>query len=434
MMGGGGGGGGGGSGGFQELLQQAAALKGEQVKAERRKFEAQPTFLQNTLFHCRHETVEEARNLKDVEARLEVAARFKDEGNALFAKGAALEASDMYERCIGCFWYIATSEPNFKEKGVKDEHLSYRQDFLGDERVKKLVATALVNAASCHQKFSNWDTCVQNCTHALDLDETNVKALYRRAQARTIPVSCGALDLDLAIKDLKRALALKADDRALRKMYSELVAQRTRQRESDKKTFTGIFERADLGTRDDESTAKPSARGTSGKENASGVGNAAEKEILMYKDVAASLRQQGRDNDAAQVEDAIAQAEESLMRKKILASNSFEQPTKEMIREAREEHGIDLTDPDVQAELQRQWERRAQGLDPAPADDADADADAAPQIREEMSDNRMTMYIVVVGVIATLIFSGIIPWIASSRMTHSFEQPREDLFAHEDEL
>jgi len=403
-----------GGGGFQHLLQQAAALKGEQVKAERRKFEAQPTFLQNTLFHCRHEDVMKVREMTDVEERISAATEFKTKGNELFQKGDLLAANDMYERCIGCFWFIETSEPNFKDKGIKDEYLTFHKEHTDNERVRKLIASALVNGAGCHQQFKQWLQSVQNCTYAIELDDTNAKAFYRRAQARTIPVSCGALDLDYAIQDLRQAVKLKPDDRSLRKMYNDLVAQRTRQRQADKTTFSGIFEKADLAedaVEDKENMTASQNSSSHIQDNPSQKHNqrSTEQEISMYKDIAASLRQAGRDEDAAQVEKAVAQAEESLERKRLLGSNDFRNPTPQMIREAKEEHGIDLTDPQVQDELRRQWERREKGLEPDFGDLGGTSESGEGGIKSPINGNLMLL-IVFVAIIASIISSASSEW------------------------
>jgi hypothetical protein len=55
---------------------------------------------------------------------------------------------------------------------------------------------------------------------AIDLDSENAKALYRRAQALTIPASAGATEHDLALKDLVRANKADPEDVTIR--YKQL--------------------------------------------------------------------------------------------------------------------------------------------------------------------------------------------------------------------
>ena len=68
------------------------------------------------------------------------------------------------------------------------------------------------NRAACHAKLGSHDDVITDCTRALELDETYVKALVRRAAAYE------ALDkLDAAIADLERAG--KNTDRLTRKRH-----------------------------------------------------------------------------------------------------------------------------------------------------------------------------------------------------------------------
>ena len=51
---------------FGRMMQTAAAMKTEQVKADRRKYEASSQWLQHTLFQCVDKQVVEARNETDI--------------------------------------------------------------------------------------------------------------------------------------------------------------------------------------------------------------------------------------------------------------------------------------------------------------------------------------------------------------------------------
>jgi len=345
-------------------MQQAAAIKTEQVKADRRRFEAQPPFVQNTLFQCVDEEVSRARSLSDIDARLQIAQTFKNAGNELFKRGEIYDANDKYERCLGCFWYISTSQPDWKHQGVKDEHHTYHEDLLDHDEVKSLVATALANIAACRIKLGEWAGCITACDHALRLSPACVKALYRRAQARTLPKSSGAAELDLAIADLRAALKLSPRDRAVRSMFDELRVSRERQRQADKHTFTGMFERGELvpETNDGDCSAGAGrARQGSRDEDEQRL----ESEVLFYKDMAQQMRAKGRDRDAAEIDKVVERAEAQIAARTALQPGSFQNPTPDMIRDAKENHGLDLTDPVVLKELQRMSAERAKGQRPA---------------------------------------------------------------------
>jgi hypothetical protein len=100
-----------------------------------------------------------------------------------------------------------------------------------------LVATA------CKLKLKEYPTCIRACDDTLEVDPQNVKAMYRRAQALITPASSGALEFEQALMNLQKAYELDPSNRDVRKMYRELREQKVKQRELDKATFTGMFDR-----------------------------------------------------------------------------------------------------------------------------------------------------------------------------------------------
>jgi hypothetical protein len=91
----------------------------------------------------------------------------------------------------------------------------------------------------CCVYYSHSHSCSGLCWQALELDGENPKALYRRAQALTIPASAGATEHDLALKDLVRANKADPEDASIRKELTKLREQKSKQKKLDKKTFTG---------------------------------------------------------------------------------------------------------------------------------------------------------------------------------------------------
>lgn len=345
----------GGGGEFGRLMQQAAAIKGEQAKAERRRFEAQPSFLQNTLFHCLDAAMEAIRADACLETRLASARGLKEAGNARFREGDVRGASDKYERCLGCFWWMASSEKDFRNKGIKDEFISFHDHALHDAAVRGLLSSTLTNVAACQMRLQEWATCIQACDKAVELDPSNVKALYRRAQARTVPVSSGAAELDLAIVDLRLALDVKPDEKAVQALLAELQRTRKKQRVADKETFSGMFQRPNA-----ELVPDSELRRAKDKENAGASANQereAKKEVRFYKDLAAQYRRQGKTEDADEIERVVHKTEQSAQ------PRSFASPTPKMVQEAKDQYGLDLTDPAVQQELQRMSELKERGMD-----------------------------------------------------------------------
>jgi len=79
------------------------------------------------------------------------------------------------------------------------------------ESERNIIATincqCLVNIATCTQQTKEWTVSIRACDTVLsEIDYKCAKALYRRAQARSIPLSCGATENHLALQDMKEAL------------------------------------------------------------------------------------------------------------------------------------------------------------------------------------------------------------------------------------
>jgi len=335
---------------FGQMMQQAAAIKSEQVKQDRRKFEKAPQFIQHTLFHCAKPEIVKVRENPDVEERLEVAQGFRAEGNEFFKNKQYLDANNSYEYALGCFWYIKTTEPNFKEKGIKDEYLSFHDDFDDNEEVIAFKAACIGNIAACQLSMEMWDLCIFACNVTLELDPRNVKALYRRCQARTLPFSCGTVELEQAVKDLSLALKIEPDSKPMRKRYKELVKTKTKQKQVDKKTFTGLFNRGEIVS-DKENTS------SSNKQADEKAGHKKlEKEIEFFEDLSHKMKQQGREEDAAAIDKALESQKVTLDKAKVKDENGLFDPnniTPAMIKDAKENHGLDLTDPVVLEELRK---------------------------------------------------------------------------------
>ena len=79
-------------------------------------------------------------------------------------------------------------------------------------------------------------------------------------QARYRPMYCGATENEMALADLKRALALRPDDKIIRREYHQLKGELDNQRVKDTKQFGGLFERGQIVEEGSE-TAAAAARG-----------------------------------------------------------------------------------------------------------------------------------------------------------------------------
>ncbi|XP_022761816.1 peptidyl-prolyl cis-trans isomerase FKBP65-like isoform X2 [Durio zibethinus] len=124
------------------------------------------------------------------EEKIEAAGKKKEEGNALFKAGKYERASKRYEKAV--------------------KFIEYDSSFSDEEKqqTKLLKVTCNLNNAACKLKLKDYKEAEKLCTKVLELDNRNVKALYRRAQAYIQLV-----DLDLAEVDIKKAMEIDPDNR-----------------------------------------------------------------------------------------------------------------------------------------------------------------------------------------------------------------------------
>lgn len=138
-------------------------------------------------------------DLKDNAEKIQAAAKKKDEGNVWFKVGKYARASKRYEKALSFVEY----DSSFSEE---EKQLS-----------KPLKISCKLNNAACKLKLKDYKEAKELCTEVLESDSTNVKALYRRAQAHIHLV-----DLDLAEADIKKALEIDPDNRDVKLGYRRL--------------------------------------------------------------------------------------------------------------------------------------------------------------------------------------------------------------------
>jgi len=313
---------------FSAIMQQATALKGEQVKQDRRIYENHPMFLQHTLFHSVDPNIIQARQ-QTIRSRLEYAHKLKDKGKEFFDQGKFLDASDQYERGIGCFWYIESLEPNWKTEGIKDEWLKYhRFEDEATSEIKDFIVILILNVALCLFKMNQWGECILACDQVLKLDPENSKALYRRAQARIVPPGSGGVEMEHALQDLKASFKSNPEDKAVRRLLAELVRSKDQQKKIDKQTFNGMFNRGSV-------IKEEIVSDTTEKEKI------AQQQYEFYDGISKTLKAQGRVEDAQEIERVL---------NKTNKRKDYLNPDAAMIEDAKK-HGLDLNDPFIREQL-----------------------------------------------------------------------------------
>lgn len=99
-----------------------------------------------------------------------------------------------------------------------------------------------LNIAACNIKTKDFETAVAACDEALKLDPYNIKALYRRARGRALPINSGVEDFRMALADLKRLIELdpnnKPANRELKRLQGLIDINRKREKDTYGKMFT----------------------------------------------------------------------------------------------------------------------------------------------------------------------------------------------------
>ncbi|KAL5134074.1 Peptidyl-prolyl cis-trans isomerase FKBP62 [Glycine soja] len=154
----------------------------------------------------------------DTPEKIEAAGKKKEEGNALFKAGKYARASKRYEKAVKFIEY----DTAFSEEEKKSS--------------KALKVACNLNNAACKLKLKDYKQAEKLCTKVLDLESTNVKALYRRAQAYI-----QLADLDLAEFDIKKALEIDPNNRDVKLEYKTLKEKMKEYNKKEAKFYGNMF-------------------------------------------------------------------------------------------------------------------------------------------------------------------------------------------------
>jgi peptidylprolyl isomerase len=159
------------------------------------------------------------------EERVEEAAKSKAEGTLKFKAGAYADAAERYAEAA--------------------ELLRDAGDELALEHAKtEALATevsCLLNEAQCHLKLSALGAAVRACDRALELDPSNVKALFRRASAQR-----DLSNFAEAKSDVRKGIALEPKNRELRELFDSVKAAEAALKTKEAALYGGMFSKASL--------------------------------------------------------------------------------------------------------------------------------------------------------------------------------------------
>lgn len=161
----------------------------------------------------------------------------KFDANELFKKSHILTAFKRYHKSIS-YLIIADQLVNDKlSQKEKNDMSEFGEDEVSQntndlkKQIRQQKAILHSNLAMCQLKNCNYDMALINCTKCLEIDQCNVKALFRRAQART-----GRNEYDEALEDYTTALKIDPSNQeiknkmvhveSLRKSYNDAISGR----------------------------------------------------------------------------------------------------------------------------------------------------------------------------------------------------------------
>ena len=117
--------------------------------------------------------------------RIEDMKKFKLDGNALFNSNKCHEALQKYQKALIYYEYCFDAVDSEKRE------------------LEQVRLRCLLNAAACTLRLESYKQCVEFCNEALEIDDKNPKAFFRRAKAHRLLNRYA-----LAERDLKRAVEL----------------------------------------------------------------------------------------------------------------------------------------------------------------------------------------------------------------------------------
>uniref|UniRef100_K3WIG2 Uncharacterized protein n=1 Tax=Globisporangium ultimum (strain ATCC 200006 / CBS 805.95 / DAOM BR144) TaxID=431595 RepID=K3WIG2_GLOUD len=206
---------------IEQQIREACSAYFDAVAADEKAFEAH---LEEEAKKAEAERIAEGndddhdtRKLKKPE-RMRLVVKNKEEGNELFRDGNHQHAAMRYVKALS----HASKFFDLNEKDV--------------EEVNKLKLSLYLNLAQCYLKMESWGKVIANCKDALAIDPQNAKALYRRALAYE-----KEKNIDLAAADVKAALKVAAEDKAIVKLDERLKLVQKRQLDKEKKMWSKAF-------------------------------------------------------------------------------------------------------------------------------------------------------------------------------------------------
>ncbi|XP_057706703.1 peptidyl-prolyl cis-trans isomerase D [Corythoichthys intestinalis] len=164
-------------------------------------------------------------NFKDVDKVLFVAEDIKKIGNNLFKSQDWNAAVNKYSKALR---YLEVCGEVLEENEGEESP--------AQKKLEPAVLSCYLNTAACKLKLQMWQEAMDSCNEALELDNSNTKALFRRAQAWQ-----GLKEFSQAMTDLKTAQGIAPEDKAISNEMKRVQLQVQQEKEREKKIYAKMF-------------------------------------------------------------------------------------------------------------------------------------------------------------------------------------------------
>eukprot|EP00761_Pharyngomonas_kirbyi_P008131 gb/GECH01008142.1/.p1 GENE.gb/GECH01008142.1/~~gb/GECH01008142.1/.p1 ORF type:complete len:725 (+),score=147.83 gb/GECH01008142.1/:1-2175(+) len=150
--------------------------------------------------------------------RIKFASEKKEQGNKLFKEGDLEKAVGRYVRGIQYLSELYDPKDDLKQEGAD------------------LKTVCHLNAAACMIKLKLYTKAIDNCSRALEINDSSMKAYFRRGQAYSL-----SGEYDKAQEDLKTAQEMSPDSKSVKKEMDKLQKRIKQQEAKEKAMYSRMF-------------------------------------------------------------------------------------------------------------------------------------------------------------------------------------------------
>lgn len=159
----------------------------------------------------------------------------KSIGNEQFKAQNYEVAEKKYAKTLRYLKHIDSDDETDSSEGENDAPKD-EKDSGSEEKIKTLSISCYLNRAACKGKLGDHSGAVEDCSEVLNMDTSNVKALYRRGQANT-----NMKDFEQALTDLQAAAKLAPSDKSIRSEIARLKKLMEEKRNKDRQIYSKLF-------------------------------------------------------------------------------------------------------------------------------------------------------------------------------------------------